>query len=100
MNDQFTTSSDEELAILRQENEALRQRLADLETRQAEHRRADQVQEELGRLLAESHQRAAELATINLISQALASELELDALITLIGEQLRQTFAADIVYVA
>ncbi|HSF19235.1 MAG TPA: ATP-binding protein [Vicinamibacteria bacterium] len=45
-------------------------------------------------------QRAAELATINSISQALASELELDALIPLVGEQIRQVFGAQIAYVA
>ncbi|MFL5803649.1 MAG: GAF domain-containing protein, partial [Roseiflexaceae bacterium] len=55
---------------------------------------------ETRRLLAETEQRNAELATVNRIGRALASELELDALINLIGEQVRQTFAADIVYVA
>ena len=45
-------------------------------------------------------QRAAELSTINSISQALASELELDALIPLVGEQIRQVFGAQIAYVA
>ncbi len=56
--------------------------------------------QETKRLLAETEQRAAEMATVNRISQALTSELELDALIHLVGEQMRQTFAADIVYVA
>ncbi|MGD2147752.1 MAG: GAF domain-containing protein [Anaerolineae bacterium] len=56
--------------------------------------------EETSRLLAETEQRVAELATVNRISQALASELELEALIELAGEQLRETFDADIVYVA
>jgi PAS domain S-box-containing protein len=56
--------------------------------------------EETTRLLEETRRRAAELATVNRISQALASELELEALIELAGEQLRQTFDADIVYVA
>jgi PAS domain S-box-containing protein len=55
--------------------------------------------DETRRLLAETEQRAAELETVNRIGQALASELELDALIQLTGEQVRQTFAADIVYV-
>jgi PAS domain S-box-containing protein len=55
---------------------------------------------ETKRLLAETEQRAAELETVNRIGQALASELELDALIELTGEQVRQTFAADIAYVA
>ena len=51
-------------------------------------------------LLEESRQRTAELATVNTVSEALIAELELDALLELIGEQMRQTFAADIVYVA
>jgi signal transduction histidine kinase/CheY-like chemotaxis protein/ligand-binding sensor domain-containing protein/heme exporter protein D len=45
-------------------------------------------------------QRAAELATVNSISQALASELKLDALIPLVGEQVRQVFDAQVAYVA
>ena len=55
---------------------------------------------ETKRLLSESEQRASELTTINTVSQALASELELDSLIQLIGEQMRQVFKADVVYVA
>jgi PAS domain S-box-containing protein len=55
---------------------------------------------ETRRLLEESRQRAAELATVNRIGQALASELELDALVELVGEQVRQAFHADIAYVA
>ena len=56
--------------------------------------------DETRRLLAESNQRAAELATVNTVGQAIASQLELDTLIQLIGEQMRQTFNADIVYLA
>jgi len=56
--------------------------------------------EETQRLLRETEQRAAELATINTVSQALAAELELNALIQLTGEQMRRTFSADVVYVA
>ncbi len=52
------------------------------------------------RLLTETEQRAAELATVNTVSQAIASELDLVTLIELIGERMRQTFNADIVYVA
>jgi signal transduction histidine kinase/CheY-like chemotaxis protein/putative methionine-R-sulfoxide reductase with GAF domain len=55
---------------------------------------------ETQRLLKETEQRAAELATVNTLSQALASASELEALITLTGEQMRKTFEADIVYVA
>ena len=45
-------------------------------------------------------QRAAELGIINSIGQALASQLELGALIHLVGEKIRETFDAQIVYVA
>jgi GAF domain-containing protein/CheY-like chemotaxis protein len=56
--------------------------------------------DEANRLLRETNQRAAELATVNSVGQALTSQLDLDALIELVGEQMRETFAADIVYVA
>jgi len=56
--------------------------------------------DETNRLLNEAKQRAAELATVNSISSALVSQLELDALIQLVGEQMSQLFNADIVYVA
>jgi len=52
------------------------------------------------RLLAETRQRVVELSTVNTISQALSSQLDLNALIELVGEQIRQTFTGDIVYVA
>ena len=52
------------------------------------------------RLLDESRQRVAELATVNRVGQALSSQLDLDALIELVGEQVRETFTADIAYVA
>jgi PAS domain S-box-containing protein len=55
---------------------------------------------ETTRLLDETRQRAAELATVNRISQALASQLDLAALIHLVGEQVRDAFQADIAYVA
>lgn len=48
----------------------------------------------------EIRQRAAELATVNSISQALASKLEENALITLVGEKVREVFNAQVVYVA
>jgi len=54
---------------------------------------------ETKRLLTETDERAAELSTVNAVSRALASELDLDALLTLTGEQVRRTFGADIVYV-
>src|SRR6202040_4250605 len=55
---------------------------------------------ENARLFAESQQRAAELATINTVSQQLAGKLELANLIELVGEQIRTVFKADIAYVA
>jgi GAF domain-containing protein len=55
---------------------------------------------ETTRLLSETEQRAAELQTVNNISKAMVSQLEFDALIKLVGEQMRETFKADIVYLA
>ncbi len=55
---------------------------------------------ENARLVAETRQRAAELATINEIGQATASLLDLDQLIGLAGDQMAATFKADIAYVA
>jgi signal transduction histidine kinase len=56
--------------------------------------------DETNRLLAETEQRAAELDTVNHISRALVAQLEFDALVQLVGEQMRETFRASIVYVA
>jgi PAS domain S-box-containing protein len=55
---------------------------------------------ENARLVEETRQRVSELATVNSVGQALASELDLDGLIELVGEQVRETFDADIAYVA
>jgi len=55
---------------------------------------------ETTRLLAETEQRATELQTVNNISRAMVSKLDFDALIELVGEQMRDTFKADIVYLA
>ncbi|MDX2031005.1 MAG: response regulator [Blastocatellia bacterium] len=44
--------------------------------------------------------RAAELATVNHITQALSSQLDKNALIQLVGEQVREVFHASIAYVA
>jgi len=56
--------------------------------------------EETTRLLQETEQRAAELVTVNTIGQAIAAQLDLDELIRFVGERIRQTFRADIAYVA
>jgi signal transduction histidine kinase/DNA-binding response OmpR family regulator len=55
---------------------------------------------ENSRLFQVEQQRAAELATVNKISAALASELDVNALIHLVGENIRTVFNADIAYVA
>jgi GAF domain-containing protein/CheY-like chemotaxis protein/HPt (histidine-containing phosphotransfer) domain-containing protein len=55
---------------------------------------------ENARLFEETRQRAAELAIVNSVGQALTEQLDLDALIERLGDQLREVFAADIVYVA
>ena len=52
------------------------------------------------RALEETRQRTIELETVNSVVQALASQLDLDALVQLVGEKMRETFQADIVYVA
>lgn len=51
-------------------------------------------------LLAEAKQRASELTTVNSISKALASKLDPQELIKLVGDQLRDLFKANIVYLA
>ncbi len=55
---------------------------------------------ENARLFEETRQRAAELAIVNGVGQALAEQLQLDLLIERLGDQLQEAFAADIVYVA
>ncbi|HEU5363594.1 MAG TPA: GAF domain-containing protein, partial [Gaiellaceae bacterium] len=55
---------------------------------------------ENARLVHETRRRAEELATVNSVGQALAAQLDLDALIQLVGERVRETFDADIAYVA
>lgn len=55
---------------------------------------------ENARLFQAEQQRAAELAAVNTVSAALVSELDLTALIQLVGGQTRSIFNADIAYVA
>src|SRR5205085_11145122 len=55
---------------------------------------------ENARLFAEAEQRAAELATVNKVSQQLVGKLDLANLLELVGEQVRTLFKADIAYVA
>lgn len=56
--------------------------------------------DETQRLLRDSEQRAAELGAISKVSQALIAEADFDSTIKLIGNQMREIFEADIVYVA
>ena len=51
--------------------------------------------DETQRLLKETEQRNAELGVINSIQQGLASKLELQAIIDLVGDKLREIFSAD-----
>ncbi len=55
---------------------------------------------ENARLVDETRRRAAELEIVNRVGAALSSQLDLEPLIRLVGEEMRQTFGADIVYVA
>jgi signal transduction histidine kinase/DNA-binding response OmpR family regulator/HPt (histidine-containing phosphotransfer) domain-containing protein len=52
------------------------------------------------RALEETRQRTIELETVSDVVQALAEQLDLDKLVELVGERMRDTFQADIVYVA
>ncbi len=56
--------------------------------------------DETQRLLKVSEQRAAELASINTVSQALVAESDLDRMIQLVGDELLEIFNPDIAYVA
>src|SRR4029450_12464861 len=55
---------------------------------------------ESARLFEETRQRAAEMMIVNSVGQALADQLDLDPLIERLGDQLREVFDADIVYIA
>ena len=55
---------------------------------------------ETKRLLAETDQRAAELAIINGVQQGLAAELDLQAMYDLVGDKIQETFDAQVVDIA
>ena len=55
---------------------------------------------ETKRLLAETDQRAAELAIINGVQQGLAAELDLQAMYDLVGDRVQATFDAQVVDIA
>ena len=52
------------------------------------------------RLFNETQQRAAEMATVTKVSNALASQLDLDALVQMVGELMKELFQANIVFLA
>jgi signal transduction histidine kinase/DNA-binding response OmpR family regulator/tetratricopeptide (TPR) repeat protein len=56
--------------------------------------------DETQNLLEETEQRNAELATINSVTKEMAGELAIEALIQLVGDQIRLIFQADIAYLA
>jgi transcriptional regulator with GAF, ATPase, and Fis domain len=56
--------------------------------------------DETNRLLGEAKQRATELSTVNNISKALASQLDTDELIQFVGDEMKDLFKANIVYLA
>ncbi len=56
--------------------------------------------DETNRLLDESTQKANELSAVNRVTQALASQLSLDEIIHLVGDQMKDLFEANIVYLA
>lgn len=53
-----------------------------------------------GRLIDETRRRVAELGTINDVGEAITAQLEVEPLLTLVGERTRDAFDADISYVA
>lgn len=67
--------------------------------RTLEHR-VEERTAELKAANASLEQHTVEMETVNRIGQAISAQLDLDALIALVGEQVRQTFAADIAYLA
>lgn len=56
--------------------------------------------DETTRLLEESTQQANELSAVNRVGQALASQISLDEIIHLVGDQMKELFKANIVYLA
>jgi len=55
---------------------------------------------ETQRLLDETRQRAAELSILNSVSEAMARQLEVDAIIKIVGDTVRDTFKAEVVNIA
>nr|WP_299074102.1 response regulator [uncultured Allomuricauda sp.] len=59
-----------------------------------------ELEEKVQERTKESNQRLSELATVNQVSKALNDKLELDALIQLVGNQMKEVFKSDITYLA
>ena len=55
---------------------------------------------ENARLVEETRQRVTELGTVNSVGEAVATQLDLAELIELVGDRIRDTFGADIAYIA
>jgi PAS domain S-box-containing protein len=55
---------------------------------------------ETQRLLEETRQRASELAIINHVSQAMSSQLDVDAIIRTVGDQVRDSFHSEVTNIA
>ena len=55
---------------------------------------------ETTRLLAETDRRAAELAIINSVQQALAAELDMQGIVDIVGNEIRKTFNVQTAYIA
>ena len=74
----------------------------------AEHQRADpcgsraayRLFDETKRLLAETDERAAELAVVNSVQRGLAENLDMQSMYELVGEKIREIFDAQVVTVA
>ncbi|TME34809.1 MAG: GAF domain-containing protein, partial [Chloroflexi bacterium] len=52
-----------------------------------------------GYLIDETRKRVSELATINSVGEALTTQLEIDPLISIVGDKLREAFESDITYI-
>lgn len=55
---------------------------------------------ENARLFAQAQERAAELATVNTVSQQLSSQRDVQVMMALVGAQVQEVFKADIAYLA
>jgi len=75
-------------------------RLVVAREREKSRRRTEELEATVAERTREISNQAAELATINRITQALSTQLDKDRLIQLVGDQVRDLFHAPIAYVA